>query len=422
MDWKRLDSADQDGAAAFAARQKRVRDAIELREPDHLPFYLSLRFWPARMAGMTYARAMYDTPAMRQATRRLILEFQPDLYQIPNPMLMHGPAMERMDFKTLVWPGHGVDENVSYQYIDQEIMTADEYQDYLFDPTGYYLQKYLPRIAGVFKGFEAFPKFGQIYHTKIIAAARAFLDPGLSGALQDLAEAGRDLDGALEVAQLLADELAGAGFPLFIAAQTTAPFDLFADYFRGSKGAMLDMFRRPDTLLEAMEKARVLLTREAIRSAAEQPGDHVFIPLHWGLDGFMSPDQFHTFFWPQLRTMIHDLIDAGLVPYVFWEGDCEKRLETIADIPPGKAIYKFERTDMFKAKAVLGQVVCIQGNVPASLFNAGTPEEMDAYCRRLIEGLAPGGGFILDGAVSIPDEAKYENVVAYVEAVGKYGA
>ncbi len=422
MDRKRLDPASQDGGAAFAARLQRIRDAIELREPDRVPYYLSLRFWPARQAGLTYAQAMYDTPAMRDVTRRLILEFQPDLYQIPNPMVMHGPTMARMDFKTLVWPGHGVDEDVSYQYIDKEIMTADEYEDYLFDPTGYYLQKYLPRIAGVFKGFAEFPRFGQIYHTKIISAARAFGDAGLKGAFEDLAEAGRELDGAVEVAQALADELADAGFPLFIAAQTTAPFDLFADYYRGSKGAMLDMYRRPDTLLEAMEKARVLLTRDAIEAAAGKPGDHVFIPLHWGLDGFMSPAQFDTFFWPQLRRMILDLIDADLVPYVFWEGDCEKRLESIADIPPGKAIYKFEQTDMFKAKEILGGTVCIQGNVPASLFNTATPGEMDAYCKKLIEGVAPGGGFILDGAVSIPDEAKYENVVAFAEAAGKYGA
>ncbi|MDP6175726.1 MAG: uroporphyrinogen decarboxylase family protein, partial [Rhodospirillales bacterium] len=224
------------------------------------------------------------------------------------------------------------------------------------------------------------------------------------------------------IAQALADELADAGYPLFLAAQTTAPFDLFADYYRGSKEAMLDMYRRPDLLLEAMEKARILLIRDAISACESKAGDHVFIPLHWGLDNFMSPEQFETFFWPQLRQMIFDLIDADLVPFVFWEGECGKRLETIGDIPKGKAIYKFEQTDLFRAKEVLGDTVCIQGNVPASLFNTAQPEEMDAFCRKLIEGVAPGGGFILDGAVSIPDEAKYENVVAYAEAARKYGS
>ena len=48
-----------------------------------------------------------------------------------------------------------------------------------------------------------------------------------------------------------------------------------------------------------------------------------------------------------------------------WEGDCTSRLETIADIPRGKAIYWFERTDLVRAKEVLGDVVCLRGNVPS---------------------------------------------------------
>jgi uroporphyrinogen-III decarboxylase len=181
------------------------------------------------------------------------------------------------------------------------------------------------------------------------------------------------------------------------------------------------MFRQPDKLLAAMEKARVFILNASLANAKGKRGKLVFIPLHWGLDGFMSPEQFNTFYWPQLRSIILDLIDAGLVPYVFWEGDCETRLETIADIPPGKAIYKFERTDMFKAKDVLGDVVCIQGNVPGSLLNAGTPDEVDAYCKTLIQGVKKGGGFILDGAVGVPDEARHENMVAMAQSVHKYG-
>ena len=42
-----------------------------------------------------------------------------------------------------------------------------------------------------------------------------------------------------------------------------------------------------------------------------------------------------------------------------WEADCTKRLEMIRDIPPGKCIYWFERTDMVKAFEVLGDVVAL---------------------------------------------------------------
>ena len=74
-----------------------------------------------------------------------------------------------------------------------------------------------------------------------------------------------------------------------------------------------------------------------------------------------------------------------------------------------------------KAKEVLGDRICIRGNVPASLLNLGSPEEVRAYCRNLIEKVGKGGGFILDGATGIPDEAKPENVRAMADAVTQYG-
>ena len=69
---------------------------------------------------------------------------------------------------------------------------------------------------------------------------------------------------------------------------------------------------------------------------------------------------------------------------------------------------------------MLGGIACVRGNVPASLLNTGTPEEVDAYCRKLIEVVGKDGGFILDGAVGVPDEAKLENVLAMARSVSRY--
>jgi len=181
------------------------------------------------------------------------------------------------------------------------------------------------------------------------------------------------------------------------------------------------MYRCPDKLLEALDKVYKLLIRAALK-VPRLPGVHlVFIPLHKGLDGFMSEAQFKTFFWPTLKRIMLDLIEAAYTPCPLWEGRCDSRLEIIADIPKGKAVYWFEQSDVIKAKEVLGDRICIRGNVPASLLNLGSPEEVRAYCRNLIEKVGKGGGFILDGATGIPDEAKPENVKAMVNAVTEYG-
>jgi uroporphyrinogen-III decarboxylase len=77
---------------------------------------------------------------------------------------------------------------------------------------------------------------------------------------------------------------------------------------------------------------------------------------------------------------------------------------------------------MFKAKEILGDTVCIQGNVPASILVTGNPEDVDTYCKELIEVCGKGGGFILDGATGgVPDDAKFENVKAMFDAARKYG-
>src|SRR5665811_996463 len=54
-----------------------------------------------------------------------------------------------------------------------------------------------------------------------------------------------------------------------------------------------------------------------------------FIPLHKGADGFMSDEQFHTFYWPTLRKTLLGLIEQGMIPFLFAEGRYNTRLEAI---------------------------------------------------------------------------------------------
>jgi uroporphyrinogen-III decarboxylase len=114
------------------------------------------------------------------------------------------------------------------------------------------------------------------------------------------------------------------------------------------------------------------------------------------------------------------LINDGLVPLPFAEGDYEPRLEIIKDMPRSSVIWHFERMDMAKAKKVLGDNVCIAGNVPVSILCTGTPQEVKEYCRRLIESCAKGGGYILTGAASI-EKGDVANLRVMMEAAKEYG-
>jgi uroporphyrinogen-III decarboxylase len=98
----------------------------------------------------------------------------------------------------------------------------------------------------------------------------------------------------------------------------------------------------------------------------------------------------------------------------------DKRLEVIMDMPRSSVVWWFERTDMAKAKEVLGDVSCIAGNVPTSLLSTGTPQEIKEYCHNLIEIAGKGGGYILTGASSV-EETTAENLHAIMDAVNEYG-
>jgi len=115
------------------------------------------------------------------------------------------------------------------------------------------------------------------------------------------------------------------------------------------------------------------------------------------------------------------LIDAGLTPMPFFEGDYTARLEFLTDLPKGKILGNFHNVDIKKFKESFGDTMCFRGNVPASLLVTGTPQKVKDYVKMLIDTLADNGGLIIDGGSGIPYESRPENVEAMTETVFEYG-
>ena len=77
--------------------------------------------------------------------------------------------------------------------------------------------------------------------------------------------------------------------------------------------------------------------------------------------------------------------------------------------------------DIFKAKEILGDRMCIMGDVPSHLLAFGAKDRVMAYCKRLVQEVGKGGGFILSSGCSTPVNAKTENIRALVEAAEEWG-
>jgi uroporphyrinogen-III decarboxylase len=404
----------------FQERTRRIQDAVALRQPDRVPFAPFLTFFPVKHAGLGFGEAMHDYGKLSSAVRKFMVDFQPDAFPDTFRILAWAPTLEILDYKQLVWPGHGGKPDVTYQFVEGEYMKAEEYDAFLEDNSDFLLRRFSSRAWGALQPLQRLRPLSWAWYTRMPSYVSVFGRPEVASALDSLVKAGQEAQKMIAASNEFTRDMEAAGFPRQFISSTYAPFDYLGDFFRGTRGIMLDMYRNPGKLLAAIDKVLPSLIEQGTSAAKTAGVNRVFIPLHKGLDGFMSLDQFKTFYWPSLKKLMLGCIDAGFTPNPLFEGDCTSRLEVIKDIPRGKAVYWFERTDLSRAKEVLGDTVCIEGGVPASLMVSGTPDQVTAYCKKLIDTVGKNGGFILNGDVGIPDEARPENVRALARTVMEY--
>jgi len=414
----------------FKERNQRVFDTIALKEPDRVPITPFFHFFPSEQKGITKKQAMYDSEKYCQAVYEIIKQYNWD--QAPFPFAaFSGQLLDALGVIFLKWPG-AADENQClkdhqpYQFVEREYMKANEYKKFFTDPTGFVLRTIIPRHFSNLKGFSELPNSITLSYgyLTMLQLPIYFASPAPQKMLKSIQESTQTLFKWIGILNKFGKDIKKIGYPLQFFNSTFAPFDGIGDLLRGMRGSMLDIYRQPENLLKLIDMFTEPLIQSSISMKALAPNNIVFIPLHRGADGFMSLKQFETFYWPSLTAVMEGLITNDLIPMPFFEGSYNDRLEYLTEFAKkhkGKLIYAFDKTDIIKAKEMLGNYACIRGNVPASLLTVGTPNQMEEYVKKCIEGCSEGGGYIVDGGVGIPDEAKAENVKAMTDAVFKYG-
>ncbi len=412
----------------YRERTRRIADAILLKKPDRIPLIPMWEFFYAKYAGYTCEEMMYDVKKAEDAVLRTVTELRPDGFQGPI-FFMTGPVLDAYESKDLLWPGHGLPVNQAHQFVEGEYMKANEYESFLNDPSDFILRHYLPRVSGNLKALASTTplRTNFSYVTNFSGWAGLGTPEGLKAldAIRNLSIASFHYVNFLSS---VVGKLVMMGYPPWSGSVTEAPFDVLGDTLRGTKGIMLDLHRQPNMIKQACEKIVGIMAEYTI-GMARANGNHpiVFIPLHKGTagtrdgkGGFMSLKQFEEFYWPTLRKLMGILIDNGFVPDLLCEGDFTSRLEIIKDVPPGTCIYHFEQIDIYKAKKVLGDRVCIRGCVPIRIMILGTPDDVRASAKEQIDVLGEGGGYIMDTTMA-SEQIKPENMKALMEFTKEYG-
>lgn len=239
------------------------------------------------------------------------------------------------------------------------------------------------------------------------------------------------LEAMIKTGQLIMENLDGMtkmtlhvverGFPPFGTATAQVPFDEFADYVRGLMQACMDCIEEPERLAQALELWGERTIPTAIANAKMQHAEYLFIPLHAGVDDFMSLDSYEEFYWPGLKKLLLAAIAADLTPIVICEGKYHTRLNVLADVPKGKVIYFFEDADFAEAKRILGDVACIGCGMPPEYLMMGDKQRVIDKTKRMIDLLAPGGGYIMTNSLAL-DQVKTENMEAWKDTLFTYGS
>lgn len=402
----------------YQERVKRSLDVVALKEPDQVPIFGPYEAFPYYYYGVTLKEAMNDYDKANEVCHKFVDEFEPDADF--GPILAY-PAkpMETLGIKWFKWAGHGLPDNIMYQFVEGEYMKADEYDEFLYDPSHFMATKWLPRSFSALEGLGGYPAMRLMMWFGWTGLLAALASDDVWTALENARKGGQELGEWFASVGKYAGEIKEKGFPQAYAAFSWPPFDIIGDTLRGTRGIMADIIRRPDQLLEAL-KITTQMCIEYGSGAAGADLPFAWIWMHKGSEGFMSDEQYGTFYWPPLMKAIEGMIDLGVTPVVYCEGDETPRLKYFAEVPPGKVIFHFATMDMAKAKDVLGDIACISGNVPNRLLVTGTPDEVREYCKFLIDTCGKGGGYVMDTSALL-DEAKPENVKAMFEFTREYG-
>ncbi len=405
----------------YKERAVRLLKMYMNQQPDRVPVSLPSGNFPAYYAGGNLHKAMYDDKFMVDAWMKFLDDFKDYSDTLMGPgLIYHGKALESIDMKFLKWPGHGLGFDVnSYQYVEGEYMKANEYDALLEDPSDFAFRVLLPRGIGSLKAFETLTPYSQLLSMPM-GLTMPFSRPEVRKAFQSLIDAGKIMEKRQKQLMVFMKATLAAGFPAMRGGMAIAPFDTIGDSLRGTQGVILDMYRQPQKLLEAIDMVTPKAIRQAIKQVNDNGGIMVSFPLHKGDDTFMSDKQFEKFYWPSLKKFADALIKEGIMVVMFAEGKYQRRLDYIKDFPNGWVHWMFDQTNMADAKRIVGKTCSISGNVPTSVMCTGTAKDVKEYCRKLIETCAPGGGYLLSGGASATETCG-DNLKAMMEAALEYG-
>ncbi len=359
----------------FQLHLDRLKTAVALGTPDRVPVAPNGPAWPARTLGVKMSTMVAD-PIV---SYRTVIDAYAglgdiDAIQTPN---YHPTSLSLKWLSRVKLPGRDLPDDALWQVAEAEIMKVEDYE------------------AIVAEGWR--PWVGRYYRDRLPGAVEAFaaVAPVVTDAL---------------------DECRARGIVPLSPFAATIPYEYFCGG-RSMKEFLLDMFRRPDTVQAAMDVVLPALIDDMRAAIRRLRLTGLWIAGWRSASEFIAPRHWERFVFPYLKQMVEAAIDEGAIPVLHFDACWDRDLEYLKEFPKARCVLALDsKTDIYRAKEVLGGHMCLMGDVPPRMLTLGTPAEVTEYCRRLVGEIGPSG-FILSSGCDVPIDAKHENVKAMVDSV-----
>ena len=388
----------------YTERLKRYVTAMRNEKPDKIPIRPFVAEFTAKYAGYTCQQVTHDYNNAFAAARKCAADFDWDAI-VPNMVYVWTGLTQAIGTKYYAVPGIDVPPDTGFQYLEppeeKAFMKPDEYDQLINDPTGFLFNVWLPRIsADVSAMGEPIS-----YRNNL-----SFLKGGMA-MLNYFNAFGTQIE-------LMRTE---SGTVSAISGILKAPFDIIADKLRGYLGLVSDVLERPDKVLAACEALIPHLTHVALSGADPDKNVPIGFWMHRGCVPFFSKEHFEKFYWPTLKPIIEEIWANGHQVLFYAEGDWNAHLKAFAELPDGSIVYHVDMGDIFEVHKVIGDKFCISGGIPNYLLSVGKPDEVRDYCKKIIDGVAGDGGYIMDASAIVQNDAKVENIKAMTDFTREYG-
>ncbi len=135
--------------------------------------------------------------------------------------------------------------------------------------------------------------------------------------------------------------------------------------------------------------------------------------LAYSTGPIISPDDYRKHVFPWYKDMTEKCHEKGKLVILHSDGKLEKLMPDLIDMGID-LLHPIDPTcwDIKEVKEKYGEKLAITGNVPNELLQTGTPDEVAAYTKFLMDEIAPGGKYLLGSGNSVPDWSQFENYMA----------